>query len=159
MISFIWAEDKNHLIGNKGKLPWHLPDDLKFFKETTMNHTIIMGRKTFDSFPNGPLPNRENIVLTRNKSFVYPNVEKINSIDELNFDENKEYFILGGAEIFELFKDLVDKLYVTKIDSEFTGDTYMINLDWNNFKLVSKKEGLVNENNPWPHEYQIYTRN
>lgn len=158
MISFIWAEDKNHLIGNKGVLPWHLPDDMKFFKEKTSNHTVIMGRKTFESFPNGPLPNRKNVVLTRNDNFAYNNVLIIHSIDELELDSDIEYFVLGGAEIFNLFKDKVDRLYVTKIDGEFSGDTYMIDLDWNKFKLLTAKTGIVDEKNIWKHEFQIYER-
>ncbi|GAQ00316.1 dihydrofolate reductase [Companilactobacillus farciminis] len=72
MISFVWAEDKNHVIGVDGHLPWKLPNDMKRFKDVTTNHPIVMGRKTFESFPNGPLPKRLNIVISRNSDYQVP---------------------------------------------------------------------------------------
>ncbi|MGR3741839.1 dihydrofolate reductase [Companilactobacillus sp. DQM5] len=156
MITFMWAEDKNHLIGKNGSLPWKLPDDMKSFKKATMGHPIIMGRKTFESFPNGPLPGRENIVITRNKDFSYPGVTVINDPKELKFLKDKEYDIIGGSQIFNIFKDVVDTLYVTRIDHEFEGDTYMVDLPWDKFELVSKKDGIKDEKNKWAHTFEIY---
>ncbi|GKQ42727.1 dihydrofolate reductase [Companilactobacillus sp. RD055328] len=158
MISFVWAEDKNHVIGKNGKLPWKLPNDMKFFKKVTSGHPIIMGRKTFESFPNGPLPGRENIVITRNNDFSYPGVTVIQDINELNMDPNKNYCVIGGAQIFKLYSDIVDKLFVTKIDHEFTGDTFMVDLPWQKFELVSRIEGKVDEQNLWAHSFEEYER-
>ncbi|MDO1605391.1 dihydrofolate reductase [Lactobacillus sp. YT155] len=158
MISFVWAEDENRVIGKDDTLPWKLPDDMKRFKEVTTGNPIIMGRKTFESFPNGPLPNRENIVITRNKNFSYPGVTVVNAISDIQMDTQKNYCVIGGAQIFELFKDLVDRLYVTKIHHEFSGDVLMIDLPWENFKLVSSEEGKVDEKNLWPHTFEVYDR-
>lgn len=105
MISFLWAEDENGLIGKNNELPWRLPADLKYFKETTMGHPIVMGRKTFESIGR-PLPGRKNIILTRDKAFQAEDCLVFHSKDELlewieQYDS--EVFITGGSEIFRLF--------------------------------------------------------
>lgn len=158
MISFVWAEDKNHVIGKNGTLPWQLPADMKSFKDITNGHPIIMGRKTFESFPNGPLPNRENIVITSDREYSYPGVTVINNINELKMNPEENYCVIGGAQVFKLYRDTVDKLFVTRIDHEFDGDTFMIDLDWDSFKLTSKIDGKIDDKNIWKHTFEEYER-
>lgn len=162
MISFLWAEDKNHVIGYKGRLPWKLPNDMKRFKELTIGKTIVMGRRTYESFPNGPLPKRVNIVMSRNPDYQ---VEKpailINSYDDLKkyIDVKSEIVVIGGSKVFEEFKDVVDRLYVTRIDHEFNGDVKMIDLNYDQFTLTEKKEGIMDDKNIYPYTFETYQRN
>lgn len=161
MISFVWAEAKNHVIGVDGHLPWTLPNDMKRFKDVTMNHPIVMGRKTFESFPNGPLPKRLNIVISRNADYQVPDsVILITDKQQLSqfVKPDDEVMVIGGAGIFELFKDDVDRLYVTKIDHEFAGDVKMTKIDYNQFKLTEKKEGIVDDKNIYPYTFETYQR-
>lgn len=122
----IVAMAPNRIIGNLGALPWHLPEDLKFFKQTTQGHPIVMGRKTFDSIGK-PLPNRRNIVLTRDPSWSHPNVEIIHSPRELenlpNLSNHDTIFIIGGAEIYQAFASQLDALIVSHVHQTYPGDT------------------------------------
>ncbi len=117
---------ENRVIGNAGSIPWHLPEDFKFFKATTMGHAILMGRKTYESIGK-PLPGRENIVLSRTMSET-PGVTIIRSIDELKELENKldgrDLFVIGGEEIYRLLLSKVQELYVTKVPQTIKGDTH-----------------------------------
>jgi dihydrofolate reductase len=161
MISFVWAEDKNHIIGVDGHLPWTLPADMKRFKETTINHPIVMGRRTFESFPNGPLPKRLNIVISRNSDYKVPeSVVLINDKADLKkyVKANDEVMVIGGSGIFKLFKDDVDRLYLTRINHEFKGDTKMIDLDYKKFKLVEKKEGHPDKDNLYPYTFETWDK-
>lgn len=161
MISFVWAEAKNHVIGVDGHLPWTLPNDMKRFKDVTMNHPIVMGRKTFEGFPNGPLPKRLNIVISRNPDYQVPeSVVLITDKSQLKefVQPDDEVMVIGGAGIFDLFKDDVDRLYVTKIDHEFSGDVKMTKLDYDQFKLTEKKEGIVDDKNIYPYTFETYQR-
>lgn len=116
--------DKNNVIGKDGDIPWHLPDDFKYFKKTTLNHHIIMGRKCFESIGR-PLPKRTNVILTRNPFYlvsnclVVPSLEEALAVAKDNGDE--EAFICGGGQIYALAMDLCDKLYITEIDMEVPG--------------------------------------
>lgn len=161
MIGFVWAEDTQHNIGIDGHLPWSLPNDMKRFKDLTTGNTIVMGRKTFESFPNGPLPNRLNIVVSRDQNYQvkHPAI-LINSKSELydHVDPDDKIMVIGGKGIFEMFKDDVDTLYVTKIHHEFSGDTKMSEIDYKDFKLVEKKEGTVDEKNLYPYTFETYHR-
>jgi dihydrofolate reductase len=126
MIKAIVAMAENRVIGNAGTIPWHLPEDFKFFKATTMGHAILMGRKTYESIGK-PLPGRENIVLSRTMSET-PGVTIIRSIDELKELENKldgrDLFVIGGEEIYRLLLSKVQELYVTKVPQTIKGDTH-----------------------------------
>ncbi|WP_268913103.1 dihydrofolate reductase [Lentilactobacillus sp. SPB1-3] len=160
MISFIWAEDSHGIIGNQGKLPWHLPDDMHFFKQTTMGHPIVAGSRTFHSF-NRPLPGRTNYVISSKSDFpdgvqVLPDITSFLSIVSDNPETN--YFVLGGANVFKQLMDQVDRLYRTKIDAEFSGDTSMPAVDYSHFKLVAETPGIVDEKNKYPHTFEIYDR-
>lgn len=158
MISFLWAQDRKGVIGYNNELPWRLPEDLKYFKETTMGHPIVMGRKTYESIGK-PLPGRENIVLTRDPDFQASGCLVFQSKAQLlNWIENQdlEVFITGGAEIFGLFMDEVDRLYVTQINDEFEGDTYFPIIDWSEWTMVSNRKGPKNDKNPYDYEFKIF---
>jgi len=126
MIKAIVAMAENRVIGNAGTIPWHLPEDFKFFKATTMGHAILMGRKTYESIGK-PLPGRENIVLSRTMPET-PGVTIIRSLDELKELENKldgrDLFVIGGEEIYRLLLPRVQELYVTKVPQTIEGDTH-----------------------------------
>ena len=127
----IVAMSKNLVIGQNNTIPWHIPEDLKLFKDITMNSIIVMGRKTFDSLPNGPLRNRHHIVITRNPSF-YTNFDKVTYCSPGDADNiikqtrgvSQKVFIIGGAEIYHLFFYSCAKLHITIIDMIVDGDTY-----------------------------------
>lgn len=125
MISLIVAHDEQRVIGYENGMPWHLPGDLKYFKEQTMGKPIIMGRKTFESIGK-PLPGRRNIVITRNNSYSAEGVEIVASLDEaLSLVGNvPEIMIIGGEQIFRLALPIADRLYVTVIHYSFKGDTF-----------------------------------
>ena len=121
----IVAMTQNRVIGKDGDLPWHLPEDLKFFKKTTSGHPIVMGRKTYESIGR-PLPKRQNIVLTRDREWSAEGVDVIHSpedIEKLNLDKS-EVFIIGGAEIYKLFLNYMDELIITHVKGVYEGDTY-----------------------------------
>lgn len=161
MISFVWAEDENGVIGVNGHLPWKLPNDMKRFKDVTTNHPIVMGRKTFESFPNGPLPKRLNIVISKNVDYQVPeSVVLINDKVDLKkyVQSDEEIMVIGGRGIFQLFKDDVDRLYLTRIEHEFDGDTKMIDLDYRKFKLIEKKEGHMNKQNIYPYTFETWQK-
>jgi len=128
--------DRNRVIGNDNQMPWHLPEDLAYFKRITMGHTVIMGRKTYLSIGKA-LPGRKNIVLSRDPDFE-PKDAQI--VDNLLDATEPGAFIIGGASIFEQTIDLVDTLYITHIDAEIGGDRKFPKLDWHHFRKVSCEE-------------------
>ncbi|KIL48864.1 dihydrofolate reductase [Jeotgalibacillus alimentarius] len=159
MISMISAHDLNRVIGKNGDMPWNLPDDLKYFQRVTSGHSILMGRKTFESM-NGPLKNRRNIVLTSNKEWSRDGAIVVHDLVEglklLNEDE--EGFVIGGGEIYKLALEKADRLYITLIHEEFEGDTYFPAYSSDDWKLVSNKRGNQNDQNPYVYEYRVYER-
>ena len=161
MISFVVAMDENRVIGKDNRLPWPLPRDLQHFKRVTMGKPIVMGRKTFESIGR-PLPGRENIVLTRNRKWSASGCTVFHSKEEpleyLEQKEDEEVCVIGGSEIFRMFLDDVDKLYITIIHHRFDGDTYFPDLDWSKFKEISRKIVEKDEQNPYDHEYIVYIR-
>ncbi|RHW42271.1 dihydrofolate reductase [Neobacillus notoginsengisoli] len=160
MISFIWAMDKNRVIGKENQLPWHLPEDLKFFKTSTMGHPIAMGRKTHDSIGR-ILPGRENIIITRNKDYTCEGCTVFYSTEDfVDFCKKKdeEVFVIGGAEIFREMFPFADKLYITYINEEFEGDTFFPEFDLSEWELLCSEKGIRNEKNPYGYEFRIYER-
>ncbi|MBH0229515.1 dihydrofolate reductase [Halobacillus yeomjeoni] len=161
MISFIFAMDRNRLIGKDNDLPWHIPNDFKFFKDTTWGETIIMGRKTFESFGK-PLPNREHIVITSNENYDREGCTVIHSIDEiLKLEEERpdqEWFVIGGSVLFEKMLPHADRMYLTYIDATFEGDTYFPDYDESEWKLRSETKGKKDEKNPYDYYFRIYDR-
>lgn len=136
MIYMIAALSQNNQIGLNNQMPWHIPEDLHYFKTITTGHTVIMGRKTFESIGR-PLPNRRNIVLTQNVDFAPPGVEIIHTLKEALelSQELPEVFIIGGGEIYTAFMPYADKLYLTLIPKVITGDTTFPDYQ-NDFKCV-----------------------
>lgn len=161
MLSIIVAVAKNNVIGKDNKLIWHLPEDLKRFKRLTTGHTIIMGRKTFESLGR-VLPNRKHIVLCNDAEMNIDdeNVEVVDSIDKLEKYENseEENFVIGGASIYKLLLPKASKLYITKINQEFDGDVYFPEINENEWKIVEREQGLKDEKNPYDYEYVTYVR-
>lgn len=157
MISLIVAHDKNRVIGFENKMPWHLPGDLKYFKETTMGKPMIMGRKTFESIGK-PLPGRRNIVITRNKNYHAEGIEVVTSLDEaIELAGNvEEIMIIGGEQIFKLTLDKADRLYITYIDYEFKGDTYFPSYgqEWD---FISSNEPITTPEG-YSFQYRIYEK-
>ncbi|WP_315079669.1 dihydrofolate reductase [uncultured Clostridium sp.] len=149
MLSIIVAIAKNNVIGSDNKLIWHISEDLKRFKEITSGKTIIMGRKTFDSLP-GVLPNRKHVILTRDKNFKVNSecVEIIYDFDELlnkYSDSDDEVFIIGGGEIYKQLLSHCNKLYLTKINKDFDGDTYFPQINYDDFKVDYKSDVITDE--------------
>lgn len=134
-ISMIAAVGKGLELGKNNDLIWHFKEDMKFFKETTMGHTVIMGRKTFESLPKA-LPNRRNIVISTNADYVAQGAEVVTSLEEaINLTKNEEAFIIGGGRIYKEFLPLSDKLYLTEIDAECEdADTYFPIFNKSEFK-------------------------
>ena len=133
MIRVIVAVDKNWAIGKDGKLLNNIPDDQRFFRQTTTNQVVIMGRKTLESLPGGkPLPNRTNVILTRNEDFRDPDVLVAHSVQEaldLAQEKGADIYIAGGSEIYDQMLDYCDEAYVTFIDYAYQADTHFPNLD------------------------------
>ncbi|MCH4168020.1 MAG: dihydrofolate reductase [Streptococcaceae bacterium] len=162
MISAIWAEDENHLIGNKGTLPWHLPEDLKHFKNLTLGKPIVMGRVTYEGMGKRALPGRQTIVLTQNKNYNPENDQVIvmqTRAEVLAYAETiDELMIIGGQRIFDLFMDVTDKVYLTIIHHQFDGDTWMSASHLSGFEQVSAVKHQKNEKNPYDFSFIEYQR-
>jgi dihydrofolate reductase len=158
MISMIVAYANGRVIGKGGKLPWHLPNDSKYFKQITLGHTVVMGRKTFESIGRRPLPKRRNVVFTRGEINL-PGVEVAHSKDEvLALATTEEVFIVGGENVYKAFLDVADYLYITEIALETGGDTFFPEWDQQSFTLISAKEGILEEKNTLPHTFYVYKR-
>ena len=151
-ISIIVVIGRNNEIGKGNDLLCHLPADLKHFKEITSGHTIIMGRKTFDSLPKGPLPNRKNIVISRNPELKIEGATVYSSLDYalLKLIDEKEVFIIGGAQIYEQALPFADKLYLTRIHAAFPeADTFFPSIDTKEWREVSRETHPADEKNPY----------
>ncbi len=142
----IVAIAQNGVIGREGRLPWHLPSDLKHFKKTTMNYPLVMGRKTYDSIGK-PLPGRDNIVLTRDTSLVLPGCIVVHSLQEaLDHCKDKEkVFIIGGADIFNASLPFTDTIIVTALEREVDGDVYFPEVDLATFQQTDAVRYMVEE--------------
>lgn len=160
IISAIVAVSKNNVIGCNGHLPWHLPADLKRFKEITTGHSIILGRKNYDDIGRA-LPNRTNYVLTRNVSFNAPGCIICNSLKEAlehaRVSGEIECFIIGGASLYNEAMPLVQKVYLTRVLAHVKGDVYFS--EWNkNFKKVSETFFAADEKNAYDTSFEIWER-
>jgi dihydrofolate reductase len=160
LLSLIWAMDKNRLIGNNNELPWHLPADLAFFKRTTMGKPIIMGRKTFESIGR-PLPGRQNIIITRDKSFTAKGCDIANSVDQamsLVAKEAEEAMLIGGASLYLQTIEQADILYLTQIHHTFSGDTWFPEIDMTQWSESYRESFDVDEKNPFSYSFVKYLR-
>lgn len=162
MISIIVAIAQNKAIGYKGDLVYHLSADLKRFKALTTGHTVLMGRKTFESLPKGALPNRRNIVLTRAKGITYPGTEVYGSIEEAltHCLPDEKVFVIGGAQIYRQALDLADELEITLVhDTPANADTYFPEYEKEgNWKLTARENHEPDEKNPYPYSFLTYKR-
>src|ERR1700761_2439301 len=153
IVSIIVAIGENHAIGKNNQLLWHMPNDLKHFKDVTSGRTIIMGRKTFDSVGK-PLPKRRNIVVTR-QDIIIPGCEVVKSVEDalaLCLGED-EVFIGGGAEIYKLAMPLTNRIYLTIIHHVFEADTFFPEIDKAEWKEVKREDFAADEKNAWPYSF------
>ncbi|AGK97221.1 dihydrofolate reductase [Clostridium pasteurianum] len=161
MIAIIAAVAKNNAIGKDNELLWYLPEDLKRFKKITIGHTIIMGRKTFQSLPK-ILPDRHHMVITRNKTFKVEDdrVTVVNSIEELlaSLKEDEEYFVIGGADIYKQLLPYAEKMYITAVDDEFDGDVFFPDINHKDWRIVENTEQLQNSKNSLSYRFITFKR-
>ena len=170
ILSMIAAIGKNNALGKGNSLLWNMPADMKHFRDTTRGHTIIMGRKTFESLPNGALPNRENIVVTRDKEYYKSGVTIMHSLDEAlryaaleqgkHFEEKQEeteIFIIGGGELYTQGITRAQKLYITRIDDAPEADTFFpeIGAEW---KEISREDHQPDTENKFPYSFITYKK-
>jgi len=157
-ISIIVAMSKNRVIGRDNDMPWHLSNDLKNFKKITMGKMVVMGRLTYQSIGR-PLPNRQNIVLSRN--FVDTNVLIFNNLQEaLNFSTDEdEIFIIGGEDIYCQTINKANKIYLTTINEEITGDKHFPAIDLSSWGKISSENYIKNENNTHNFKSEVYLKN
>jgi dihydrofolate reductase len=164
MISLIAALTKNRVIGKNNDLPWHLPDDMKYFMQTTKAHHVIMGRKNYESIPEKfrPLPNRTNIVVTRQKDFSAPGCIIVNSIeygiDMARAAGETQLFIIGGSEIYALGMPHADLLYLTEIDTTLEGDTYFPSFDKNEWEEQSRTRHEADARHAYAFDFVVYKK-
>ncbi len=161
MINAIAAIGQNNrVIGNKGQIPWYIPEDFEHFKKTTMGHPIIMGRKTFETFPK-PLPGRTHIVITRDNSYQVPSgvfvAQSINRAIEIAKKQpgSEEIFIIGGGEIYKMAMPFIERLYLTLVEGDFEGDTFFP--EYLEFKKeISSKES---QNDNFKYKFLVLEKN
>ncbi|MEA3317107.1 MAG: dihydrofolate reductase [Bacteroidota bacterium] len=151
MISIIVAVAQNNVIGKNNQLLWHIPRDMKHFRETTTGHNIISGRKTFESFGK-PLPKRTNIIITRNKEYTQEGCVIVNSLEEaINHAKNdSEIFIIGGGEIYKQALEIADRIYLTQVHHSFDGDTFFPEINKTKWKEIKKEYFEADDKNKYP---------
>lgn len=158
-ISIIVAVAENNVIGKDNALIWHLPADMKFFKEKTTGHCIITGRKNYESIPEKfrPLPNRTNIIITRQTNYNAPGAFIVDSIEKAietaKQTGDKEIFIIGGGDIFKQAIPFVNKIYLTKIYQSFNGDVFFPELTLDKWKEISRIKGITDEKNKYEYDF------
>ena len=161
IISCIVATANNNVIGKDNDIPWYLPADLKYFKRTTINKPIVMGRKCFNSIGR-PLPKRTNIIITRDPFFISSNCIVKNSIGEglqAAYDTGaEEAFIIGGGMIYEQTQELWDRLYLTEVELEVDGDIVFPAIDYDHWKLITEEKHLADEKNEYNYTFKVLER-
>lgn len=160
IISCIVAVDNKLAIGKGNEIPWYLPADLKYFKKKTLDHHIIMGRKCYESIGK-PLPKRTNIIVTRNPFYIVSNCLVVHNVEEALYiaaeNGDEEVFIIGGGMIYDLTKDLWDRLYLTEVDVEIENpDVYFPSIDKEGWKLVSEESHQKDEKNEFDYTFKVF---
>lgn len=164
IVSMIAAMAENRVIGKNNDLPWHLPDDMKYFMQTTKGHHCIMGRKNYDSLPEKfrPLPHRTNIVVTHQQGFTAPGCTVVNSLEgalEIAAQNNEqEVFVIGGAEIYRLGLPYANKLYLTEIKSAVAGDTFFPVFDRKQWNETSRESHDADERHKYAFDFVVYEK-
>lgn len=164
IISLIAAASINNVIGKDNKLLWHLPNDMKFFRNTTWGMPVIMGRKTYDALAGEPLPGRFNFVITRNRSWD-PHNEKVKVVDSLagaveaaGETDAKEAFVIGGGEIYQQSMAIADKIYLTRVHTVVEGDAYFPVIDETLWQLTGNLDFPVDEKHAYAYSFQLWER-
>lgn len=159
-LSLVWAMGRNRVIGVDNRLPWRLPADLKRFRALTTGHTILMGRKTYESFPR-PLPDRRHVIITRDRNYqaamgclVVHTVEAALAAAR----NDNEVFVIGGGSLYAQVLPRAERLYVTLIDSDFIGDTRFPDFDWADWREVTREDHGPDEQNPYPYSFVTLER-
>lgn len=159
-LSFLVAADEGNVIGKNNQLPWHLPNDLKYFKNLTWGLPVVMGRKTYESIGK-PLPGRTNIVITRNMEYGAAGIQVVHTIAEaLQVAQQKgakEIFVIGGAEIFNSIFEQAHRIYLTRIHHRFEGDVFFPQLN-EGWQLVKEQPCTADEKNAYAHTFQVWER-
>jgi dihydrofolate reductase len=158
MVSIIVAIAKNGIIGDKNSLLWHISEDMRFFRETTSGHPVIMGRKTYDSLGR-PLPKRTNVVISRTTKHI-EGCTVVGSLEEAIalFPKEEEVFIIGGAQIYALAMEVADRLYLTRVEHDYQGDTSFPEWDESKWKLISRTPYERGEKYEYPFAFECYDR-
>jgi dihydrofolate reductase len=160
-ISFVVAAATNNAIGKDGKLPWHLPNDLKHFKNITWGMPVVMGRKTFDSLGK-VLPGRKNIVITRQPGWMKEGTVAVKTIEDALFlakeADAKEIMVIGGGQIFKMLFDKAKRIYLTRVEAEPEADTFFPVIDAKHWWLASQKNHEADENNAYNYSFQVWER-
>ncbi len=159
MISLIVAKAQNNVIGSRNDLPWYLPADLRRFKELTTGHTVVMGRKTLESILarlGHPLPDRRNIVLTR-QQVSYPDVEALHDLREIERLDD-DVFIIGGAEVYAQTISMADRLYVTEVKAEINGDAHFPDIDRGTWQEMTREPHFKDDKNQYDYDFVVYAR-
>ena len=161
IVSFIVAVSENNVIGKANKLPWHLPTDMKYFKNVTWGMPVIMGRKSYEALGE-PLKGRKNIVITRNKDWKADGVQTVPTVDKAITvaaqADAKEIFIIGGGEIFRAALPSADRIYLTLVHGTFDGDAFFPELKQDEWKLVSSVDREADEKNAYALSFQLWKR-
>ena len=159
MISIIVAIAQNGIIGDKNSLLWHIKEDMRFFRTTTSGHAVIMGRKTFESLGSKPLPKRKNIVITRS-DLTFEGALTAHSLDEAiaMAEGDEETFIIGGAQIYRAALAVADRMYITRVEHDYEGDTSFPEVDYSQWQLVSEERHERGEEYEWPFSFLTYDR-
>ena len=159
MLSIIVAVAKNGTIGDKNALLWHIKEDMRFFRTTTSGHAVIMGRKTFESLGSKPLPKRTNIVITRSDA-SFEGALTAHSLEEAVrlAGDDEEIFVIGGAQIYAEALKVADRLYLTRVERDYEGDTLFPEIDYTQWRLISEQRYERGEEYEWPFSFLIYER-
>ncbi|MCI0921173.1 dihydrofolate reductase [Sphingobacterium rhinopitheci] len=158
-ITLIVAAAENNAIGKNNQMPWHLPNDFKYFKKNTLEHSVVMGRKTYESIGK-PLPDRRNIVLTRDLKYSNDEVDVANSIQEIfNYcRDEREVFIIGGAEVYKQTLPIADKILLTRVHTTIDGDSFFPELLDHQWKLVSAEKNEKDEKHAFDYTFEVYEK-
>ena len=161
MLSHIVAASENNVIGAKNELPWHLPNDFKYFKNKTWGMPVIMGRKSYESLKKS-LPGRINIVVTKKTNWHPDDVFVVNDIDDAiekaKESDAREIFIIGGGEIFKQTINIVSKIYLTRVHATVDGDTFYPELDKEKWKLIDQQSFPADEKNNYAYTFEVWER-
>jgi dihydrofolate reductase len=158
MISIVAACSRNHVIGRDGRLPWHLPTDMRRFRSLTTGRTVVMGRKTFESLPDRfrPLPDRRNLVLTSHRDYDRPDIETFPALEAALAAADANCFVIGGEQVFREAVPAADRVYLTRVEAECEGDAFFPPLAEDEWRCIHEGEPVVEGG--YTHVFRVYAR-